>query len=241
MREVGEELGSTVAVSRRLGRTRYVVEGAPKTVTFWTMRHAGGSFTPNDEIDDVEWLTPAKARKRLSYDGERAIVADFAELPVPDTVIILVRHARAGKRRNWAGDDDLRPLDEIGLAQAEHLASVLSCFAPDQVISAVPLRCVQTVEPLAKKLGISLDVDPVFGDESYLRSKSPTHTALLALLARPGRTTVVCSQGVTIPSVIDRIGAGVRHSDTRKGAAWVLSAVDGDVIAADYYDASPAR
>ena len=241
VREVGEELGSTVAVSRRVGRVRYVVDSAPKTVTFWAMRHTGGSFTPNDEIDDVEWLTPAKARKRLSYEGERGIVADFAELPVPDSVVILVRHARAGKRREWAGDDDLRPLDEIGCAQAQHLAATLSCFAPDQVISAVPLRCVQTVEPLAKMLRIKLVVDPTFGDESYLRTRSLTHTALLALLSRPGRTSVVCSQGVTIPSLIDRLGPGVRHSDTRKGAAWVLSAVDGDVIAADYYEASPAR
>ena len=99
----------------------------------------------------------------------------------------------------------------------------------------------QTVEPLAKTLGISVDIEPIFGDESYLSSWSLTHTALLALLTRPGRTSVVCSQGVTIPALIERTGPGVRHSDTRKGAAWVLSAVDGDVIAADYYDGAPAR
>jgi hypothetical protein len=46
---------------------------------------------------------------------------------------------------------------------------------------------------------------------------------------------VVCSQGSAIPGLIDELGPGSDASDTRKGAAWVLSVVDGDVVAADYY------
>src|SRR5512139_3562201 len=68
VREVGEEIGSTVAVSRRIGRIRYDVEGVRKTVTYWVMRDLGGEFRPGAEVDAVEWLTPGKARKRLSYE-----------------------------------------------------------------------------------------------------------------------------------------------------------------------------
>jgi hypothetical protein len=50
---------------------------------------------------------------------------------------------------------------------------------------------------------------------------------------------VVCSQGTAIPALIDQLGPGTDASDTRKGAAWALCLVDGDIIAADYYgDAS---
>jgi 8-oxo-(d)GTP phosphatase len=102
------------------------------------------------------------------------------------------------------------------------------------VISAEPLRCVQTVEPLAASLGIDVLVDPAFSDDSYVRAPGGTETALLAL-AKPGEVSVVCSQGTAIPGLIEALGPDTDASDTRKGAAWALSVVDGDVIATDYY------
>jgi 8-oxo-dGTP pyrophosphatase MutT (NUDIX family) len=241
VREVGEELGARVAVSRRIGRARYVVGSDPKTVTYWAMRYVGGAFTPNAEADDMVWLSPGQARKKLTYDVDRGVVNDFGALPAPDSVLVLVRHARAGKRRDWVGEDRLRPLDETGIRQSLYLARYLRCFAPDQVFSAEPIRCIQTVQPLAALLGTTVQVDPVLGDEAYSRSRSATESAVLALLAKPFSSTVICSQGLTIPSVIERLAPGVKHADTRKGAAWVLSAADGEIIAADYYEASPSR
>ena len=47
----------------------------------------------------------------------------------PDTVpIILLRHASAGAKDSWAGDDLDRPLDAEGAAVAERLAGLLSCL-----------------------------------------------------------------------------------------------------------------
>lgn len=238
VREVNEELRASVAVSRRIGRVRYHHGGTSKTVSYWAMRHLGGQFLPSREVDAVEWLSPARARRRLTYPVDRPLLSDFVALPVPDSVIVLVRHARAGKRSEWRGEDRLRPLDEAGRQQSLHLAGFLRCFAPRRVISADPVRCVQTLEPLARSLGVEVHVDPAFADESYLRNPTATETALLSL-AKPGEVTVVCSQGTTIPALIDTLGPGTDVSDTRKGAAWTLSLVDGDVIAADYYaDAS---
>jgi 8-oxo-(d)GTP phosphatase len=234
IREVEEEIGAAVAVSRRIGRVRYLHEGAKKTVTYWAMRYRHGEFVPDEEVDALEWLAPAQARAKLSYAVDRPVLSDFATLPVPDSVILLVRHAKAGKRSEWHGEDRLRPLDETGQQQAVRLAAFLNCFAPKRVISAEPVRCVQTVEPLAASLGIDVLVDPAFSDDSYVRAPGSTETSLLAL-AKPGEVSVVCSQGTAIPGLIEALGPDTDASDTRKGAAWALSVVDGDVIAADYY------
>jgi 8-oxo-(d)GTP phosphatase len=235
VREVNEELGAQVAVSRRIGRVRYQVDGARKQVTYWAMRQVGGQFVANDEADAVEWLGIGKARKRLSYDIDRTVLGDFAATPAADSVIVLVRHGKAGRRSEWHGDDDLRPLEAVGEAQAERLVAFLRCFAPNRLYSADRTRCVQTLEPTAAALDLAITLEPAFADESYCAAPAATQTSLLAL-AKPGKVSVVCSQGLTIPAMIDRLAPGVASSDTRKGAAWVLSMVDGDVVAADYYE-----
>jgi 8-oxo-(d)GTP phosphatase len=242
VREVREEIGSRVAVSRFIGSVAYPVGTVRKRASYWVMGHVDGDFAPNHEVDAVEWHKPAIARDRMSHPVERTIMADFAAVPIPDSVVVLVRHAKAGKRSEWRGDDRKRPLDDGGRAQAQRLVPFLSAFCPDRVVSAEPVRCLQTIAPFAERRGIDVRVDPVFGDKAYLDSPSSTETALMAL-AKPGKVTVVCSQGDTIPGLVDRLARGVHTSDTKKGAAWVLSIVDGTVVSADYYEdaARPAE
>jgi 8-oxo-dGTP pyrophosphatase MutT (NUDIX family)/phosphohistidine phosphatase SixA len=237
VREVGEEVGAAVAVQQRIGTIKYFVGDARKKVTYWSMLYRSGEFEPNDEVDAVEWLRVGRAYQRLSYNIDRSVLRDFAAAPVADSVILLVRHAKAGKRSEWRGDDDtLRPLDQGGERQAEVLSTLLSLFAPTRIYSADRTRCIQTVEPLAHALDVRVRVEPAFSDEAYQHGRDGTATTLLAL-AKPGTVSVVCSQGLTIPSLIDQLGPGVRSSDTRKGAWWVLTTVDGDVVSADQYDA----
>jgi 8-oxo-dGTP diphosphatase len=235
VREVEEELGCKVAVSRRIGEVRYEVAGGSKCVTYWVMRRTEGRFTPTDEVDDARWLRPKAARAELTYDFDRRVLADFTSVPTPDSVILLVRHARAGKRTEWRGTDRKRPLEPMGEAQAAKLATLLELFAPDRIVSADLERCVETVRPLAKHVGLPIQIDPVFSDESFERNPDATEDAVLAL-AKPGKVTVVCSQGVAVPGLIDRLGRGVRDSDTKKGTFWALSIVDGAVVSIDYYD-----
>lgn len=236
VREVSEETGATVAVQQRIGTVKYLVDDVRKRVTYWSMRHLDGAFEPNDEVDEIAWLRPGAARRQLSYDIDRSVLSDFAAMPAVDSVLVLVRHAKAGKRSEWRGDDRLRPLDPNGVRQAEALATLLAQFAPTRIYSADRTRCVQTVEPLAEALDLRVRVEPAFSDELFEDGPGGTQTTLLAL-AKPGKVSVVCSQGLTIPSLIDRLGPGVRSSDTRKAAWWVLTVVDGDVVSADHYDA----
>jgi 8-oxo-(d)GTP phosphatase len=236
VREVGEEVGAEVAVQQRIATVRYLVGDSRKKVTYWAMRHRGGDFVPNDEVDAVEWLRVGRAYQRLTYEADRSVMRDFAVSPVADSVIVLVRHAKAGKRSEWRDDDRLRPLDENGRRQAERLSTLLSFFAPTEIYAADLTRCVQTVEPLAFAMDLQVRLEPAFTDDNYDDGPDGTANALLAL-AKPGKVSVVCSQGTSIPALVDRLGPGVRSSDTRKGAWWVLTVVDGDVISADHYDA----
>lgn len=238
VREVREETGALVAVSRRMPRVHYLDGERPKTVTFWAMRHVGGAFEPGDEVDQLVWLPAGAAAARCSYDTDRQVLAEFTALPAPEAVVALVRHGRAGRRRDWKGPDSGRPLDEVGQEQARHVARLLQHFAPDRVISASPTRCIQTVTPLAQQLNQTVWIDTDFDDECYEKDAQGSVDALLEA-ARLNRSTVVCSQGVTIPGLVERTGSGRQHSDTRKGAAWLLSFAGGGVVASDYYDAAP--
>ena len=240
VREVREELGARVVVSRRLGRVNYVISSGDdkksvnKTVAYWAMRYVDGDFVPSDEVDVVEWLAPDQARERLTYVTDRAVLDEFVAAPPPESVIVFVRHARAGKRSEWRGEDALRPLDESGWDQAHGLARFGTYFGAARIVSADRVRCVQTVTPLSEVAGLPIEIDPTFNDESYLRSPSDSLTALLSL-GKPGQVSVVCSQGLTIPSLIEEVTDGMVDADTRKGAAWVLSLTDSEVVSADYY------
>jgi 8-oxo-dGTP diphosphatase len=73
-------------------------------------------------------------------------------------IVYLVRHARAGHRETWSGEDDtLRPLDERGRRQAETLVAQLADRDFTRILSSPYVRCVQSVEPLAKARGIPLE------------------------------------------------------------------------------------
>jgi 8-oxo-dGTP diphosphatase len=75
VREVREEAGCEARIVGPVFPTQYVVNGAPKTVTFFRM--ACESISPEidtSEIDLVKWLTPREALDRLTYDSERSVV-----------------------------------------------------------------------------------------------------------------------------------------------------------------------
>ncbi|NDD87392.1 MAG: NUDIX hydrolase, partial [Actinobacteria bacterium] len=58
--------------------------------------------------------------------------------------IFLVRHAKAGKRSQWDGEDVRRPLDEAGRRQALALADRLSEYNPVALVSSPAVRCRET-------------------------------------------------------------------------------------------------
>jgi len=72
-------------------------------------------------------------------------------------IVYLVRHARAGHRETWDGEDDtLRPLDERGQRQAEGLVAQLAERDFSRILSSPYVRCLQSVEPLAEARGLQV-------------------------------------------------------------------------------------
>ncbi|SDJ28117.1 8-oxo-dGTP diphosphatase [Frankineae bacterium MT45] len=236
VREVREEIGARVAVDRHLKQVRYRVARGAKVVDYWGMRYLDGDFSPSDEVDRLVWLTPAQARKKLSYELDQHVLDTFTRRPLPDSVVVLVRHAKAGKRAAWNGPDELRPLEQAGRAQARRLAAFGSCFAPDRLISADRTRCEQTVVPLAKATGLRIELSDEFTDEGYFDSPKESMKALLEL-GNSGTTSVVCSQGGAIPGLLADLALRNEPDSltTRKGAAWVLCFTDGQITSVEYY------
>jgi 8-oxo-dGTP diphosphatase len=76
LREVEEETGVRCSLGRELPATRYEVRGRPKLVRYWLMTpEAETEFVPNDETDEVRWLTSEEARTLLTYDHDRELLA----------------------------------------------------------------------------------------------------------------------------------------------------------------------
>jgi 8-oxo-dGTP diphosphatase len=252
VREIGEETGLSVVLGRRGRRVRYPVRGATKRVDYWLMRAVGGAFTPNDEVDELRWTPLAAAAALVSHDADRAVLADAARTDVPrEPSLLVVRHGHAGERDGFEGPDELRPLDRRGREQARRLADVLPHFGPAEVLSADRVRCRQTVEPLAERLGLVVGAAQQLGEEEF-QADPEAGLALVERLMTPrdgGGVTVVCSQGGAIPSVLMALGvrwsglpegtAGALWPPSAKGSVWALGGRPGALLADYYHDLDP--
>lgn len=140
--------------------------------------------------------------------------------------LYVVRHAKAGSRQDWTGEDELRPLSKNGRRQAEGIAEGLRTRPVTRIVSSPYVRCVQTVEPLATALSLKVEV------VAELVELSPFEP-VLELLATLADHSVLCSHGDVIPATIDallRRGMVLAGPpDWRKGTTWVLDR-DGDRV-----------
>jgi 8-oxo-dGTP pyrophosphatase MutT (NUDIX family) len=248
VREVREETGLGVVVGRRSLRTRYAVRSrdgqtVPKEVDYWLMEVVGDDFMVNDEVDELRWLPVDEAVDSVSHDHDRAVLEDLVGTDVPRSpTVLLLRHASAGDRADFDGPDAQRPLDARGRAQARRLAEVLPLFGPAELLSADPVRCTETMAPLADRLGLEVRPLPEMGEERFSDDPQAGLAAVERLLTtRTGRgPAVVCSQGGAIPSVLMALGvrwegvAGALWPPAAKGSVWAVGGCPG-ALAADYY------
>lgn len=137
--------------------------------------------------------------------------------------IHLVRHAKAGSRPDWHQPDDLRPLTDGGLVQASVIADVLVAHDVERIVSSRYVRCVQTVEALADKLGLEVEQHAALAEEADIDRT----WALLEEAAASGRETVLCSHGNIIPPLLDRlrrrgIDLVADEWSCNKGSIWTV-------------------
>jgi broad specificity phosphatase PhoE len=139
--------------------------------------------------------------------------------------LFVVRHAHAGQRSAWTGDDRTRPLSERGEGQARGIAADLAPASPTRILASPAVRCVQTVAPLAEKLG--LEVVP---DDRLFEGASRTEVSDLLREVRDV-DAVLCSHGDVIPIVLDLlVDAGMepeRNLVWQKASTWTVERHDG--------------
>ncbi|HEV2902938.1 MAG TPA: NUDIX hydrolase [Gaiellaceae bacterium] len=202
LREVEEETGLRCRLGRELPTTHYRALAGPKVVRYWEMAPLGGEFRPTREIDEVRWLAPARAASLLSYKRDLEVLEALGPPP-----LLFVRHASAGDRNTWDGDDADRPLDDSGRRQAEELVGTLEPYAVARVVSSPYVRCVQTVDPVAAARGLVVETTDVLADGS-----GPAGVRrLLDELA--GSPVVLCGHAGEIEALFGK---------TKKGATRVL-------------------
>ena len=174
VREIGEESGLSVELGPYLGDIEYPLseEGSKqrhtkdrsadtKHIQFWMATpisaidnlrrtHAFGPVHRADigEIDEVLWLTPAEARKKLSHSTDKDILALFVdrvqEGALDAVPVIIVRHGKAEARKLWKGSDANRPITPRGAAAAYALNRELACFNPTRLATSPWVRHVRS-------------------------------------------------------------------------------------------------
>lgn len=146
--------------------------------------------------------------------------------------VLVIRHAHAGARKEWAGEDQTRPLSVKGWRQARSLVAVLAPWAPQRILSSPYQRCVQTVQPLAADLGLPVE-------ETEELSEGRAEAALGLIRAAADDKVALCTHGDVIPEVLvaladeDRLDLGPRPRQA-KGSVWVLDANGGCFTRATY-------
>ncbi len=170
-------------------------------------------------------------------------------------IIDLVPHLDAGDRTKWQGDQNQRPLSELGRRQATVIADALGEEQVDALYASPALRCRQSLEPLAERFGLGIEVLAGLNEFEAWRAPEgwdsndeiPAHAAgrALAALTQARREhiqgrLVACSHGQIIPALVAYLIAAhdlvsiVRL--THRGQ-WYRLRFEGDAVAIELREA----
>jgi len=213
VREVAEETGLDVCLGPPLSTQRYPLKGGrTKSVAYWMGRVVGpddvAGFVPNDEIDDVRWVPWDKVERVLSYDVDRATLAEARRLRRRTRALVVLRHGHARSRKAWKDDDRRRPLLQSGHLEAQRLVPLLAAYDVTRVVTSSSTRCVDTVAPYAHMAGWELETTDVLTEEDQ---DAEVIESLVAGLVAGKQGAVVCSHRPVLPTLLETLGVrGVR-------------------------------
>ncbi|WP_417561893.1 NUDIX hydrolase [Microbacterium sp.] len=230
VREIFEETGIRTHLGVPVGVSRYLLPSKRTKIVHYWAAHAtddairASQFVPNKEIAAIEWLTPKKARSRLSYPVDVEILENFTRL-VDDGVlhtfpIVVLRHAKAVAREDWSGEDALRPLTTRGTKQAKAVAGPLCAFGVRRIVSSDAVRCVTTVMPLAAALGHKIRRTPEVSQDAWEEGTADVR-AVIGHRVRSRKPSVVCSHGPVLPDILRELAlaTGTLHGTYLDAAA----------------------
>ncbi|WP_182875591.1 NUDIX hydrolase [Microbispora sp. H10670] len=240
LREVREETGLRVVLGRALPPVHYLKDGRLKRVDYWLARDPGDGRAAGgdgEEVDEVVWLPIEEAARRLTYGWDRRLLRAVGAAPLATTPLVFLRHALAGSRQEWQGDDDHRPLDERGLAQAEILATVLGAYRPERLVSSHSRRCTQTIGPYAERHGLEVRGEKALSESGY--DPREAERLVRGSLAA-AEAAVLCSHGKVLPALLGMAGEALHRTRSAdlalaKGGFAVLHHAAGRAVTLERY------
>ena len=240
-REVIEETSLETEFAMYLGEVKYQSLDGPKQVSFWSAQVVKeNTFTPNSEVDEIKWVEAAKAAKFLSLESDKEILSKFNKLKYESKPLVLLRHAKALSRDEWQGDDDDRPLDSLGQMQAKRLLSIYQAFNLEQIHTSDAIRCYDTVEPMAKALGLRLEVSNKLSESAFKKDKEDAFDYARDLI-KSDKRALLCSHNPILPKVLNKL---TKKSDVESDEeklypadAWVIHRIGKEVIQIDRINA----
>lgn len=234
VREVREETGFAIELGMPLPTQTYKIEERLKDSHYWSARLLSGTFLPNDEVDEIAWLTFEEAAKRLTYEHDVDVLR-AAAVAVKTTPMIVLRHTQAMKRADWAADDEnlnepdaFRPLTSVGRIQATMLVSALAAYGISELYSSGSVRCRDTLGPYASSRSLSITLEPSLSEEEHV--KFPDNARARAdELAGIQNAFVLCTHRPVLPTVMEVL-ANKFEVDTEAKKAFDPALTPGSMV-----------
>jgi 8-oxo-(d)GTP phosphatase len=218
VREIEEETGVLARLHTELQPSRYRDNhGRDKLVRWWSMRTLGstGARAADGEVDELRWVNVGDAAGLLTYDSDRALVADAVRVR-DHRIVLLVRHGDAAGLPG--APDDQRPLTERGHHQAWQLADLLAPFHTTTIRSSPAQRCQQTMVHTALVRGLDVAIDPRLAESTSIADPA-------AFLAGLDDGTILCTHGPVVGQIIAHLhDRGLVHDDPvwPPASAWLI-------------------
>lgn len=211
VRETYEETGLKIHLGMNLGTIQYDLgENRTKTVQYWAAKVTSkiaiaSRFTPNSEIQALEWVPIDEVRKRLSYKADKELFDVFLRLASHDLLdtfsVTLLRHGKAEPRSSMSAQDHLRTLTSAGEEQAELLPALLTSFGPRRIYSSTAERCLLTVAPLAEQLDKRVRSKKSLSQDNWDAGDLSSLRKLVGKIIGRGKSVVLCSHRPVLPSI----------------------------------------
>ena len=146
--------------------------------------------------------------------------------------LLVVRHAQAGRRGAYKGDDRERPLTARGRARAAALVPLLSSYRPQRILSSPYVRCCETVQPVAEALGLGVESVDELGE-----GHGADAVRLMRTMA--GESAVLCTHGDVATALVESLITEPEKADRtalrlQKGEVWVIQSTGTSLAIVDH-------
>ncbi len=227
LREVAEETGYRARLGPYLTTLQYRVTSAGsssnKSVSYWSMKSADGSFQASDEVDAMQWLPLDQAQDRLDAKSDRSVLDAFMRTRKDTKLLVLLRHGES--------------------ATASHrgsLVPVLEMLGVTDLLSADEFSSVDMLTPLAEVTGLRVQREAQLTRAGFVGNEMQVVDRVRSY-AFSSEALVVCAGKRVVAGLLGALGRnseamGPAEMTVKKGGMWLLHHCDGAVSAYEKHE-----